>query len=337
MMDLSRLTQQLERFFAQHLEAPVRIGGVSPMEDGHAGLTFGFDLEAASQAGGYVIRLAPAGVKRRGNTDVYRQAPLLRALHANGLPVPSVPWAADDEDWFDVPYVITERLPGRTLIIWEPHPTLDQGQAFLESLWCQSAEALAPFHRLDWQHVLGDWEAPVALGDEIAKWDRILAQAPEAEWLALGEEVRSLLGRYRAPESPIGLFHGDYQPGNVLFDDGQMVGVLDWELAGIGAQLIDMGWLLMFGDPQSWHESWMPQSPASDEAMIAIYEGEMGQRFDQIRWYQAFAGYRFAVISCLNVKLHRRGQRHDPVWERFACAIPNMFIRARSLLEQFHA
>ena len=46
-------------------------------------------------------------------------------------------------------------------------------------------------------------------------------------------------------------------------------------------------------------------------------------------WYQAFAGYRFGVISCLNVKLHRRGQRHDPTWERFAPAIPHLFGRAR--------
>ena len=46
------------------------------MEDGHAGLTYGFEVVdvAGRSLGAYVIKLAPLGVARRGNTDVYRQA-----------------------------------------------------------------------------------------------------------------------------------------------------------------------------------------------------------------------------------------------------------------------
>ena len=38
-----------------------------------------FDAGGAP-VGSYVLKMAPVGVARRGNTDVYRQAPLLRAL-----------------------------------------------------------------------------------------------------------------------------------------------------------------------------------------------------------------------------------------------------------------
>ncbi|HEX9843585.1 MAG TPA: hypothetical protein VGC20_12585 [bacterium] len=51
----------------------------------------------------------------------------------------------------------------------------------------------------------------------------------------------------------------------------------------------------------------------------------------------AFAEFfvRFGVIGCLNVKLHRKGQRHDPMWERFAPSIPFLFGRAAALLRAF--
>ena len=65
------------------------------MEAGHAGLTFGFRRDRARRradaAPRLVLKLSPPGVRRAGNTDVFHQAPLLRALHAAGLPVPDVP------------------------------------------------------------------------------------------------------------------------------------------------------------------------------------------------------------------------------------------------------
>jgi aminoglycoside phosphotransferase (APT) family kinase protein len=42
--------------------------------------------------------------------------------------------------------------------------------------------------------------------------------------------------------SPLGLVHGDRQPGNILYaETGQVVALLDWELSGIGAQCYDRG------------------------------------------------------------------------------------------------
>ena len=64
----------------------------------------------------------------------------------------------------------------------------------------------------------------------------------------------------------------------------------------------------------------------------AIYEAGMGRSFADIPWYQAFAGYRLGSIGCLNVKLHRKGQRHDPIWEMMALTLSNMFERAKQLL-----
>ena len=76
------LLARLQKFIENECGPDSRVANLAAMEDGHAGLTFGFDImDAAGQPlDSYVLKLAPAGVTRRGNTDVYRQAPLLRAL-----------------------------------------------------------------------------------------------------------------------------------------------------------------------------------------------------------------------------------------------------------------
>ena len=105
-------------------------------------------------SGGYVLKLAPSNVTRRGNTDVYRQAPLLRALHRAGLPVPAVPWASPDEALLGSPFIIMERLPGRVFLVWEPHGSFPRPRSFCAEIWLQAARLLAQLHRIDWRAVV---------------------------------------------------------------------------------------------------------------------------------------------------------------------------------------
>ena len=112
---------KLDIFLRSECGPSSRVADLRPMEDGHAGLTFGFDVinNASESLGSYVLKLAPAGVARRGNTDVYRQAPLLRGLAKAGMPVPAVPWASPREDLLGAPFIIMERLPGRIFFVWD--------------------------------------------------------------------------------------------------------------------------------------------------------------------------------------------------------------------------
>lgn len=303
--------------------------------DGHAGLTFLFAVrqrETGDEVGRYVLKVPPAGVARRGNTDVYRQAPLLRALHAAGLPVPRVPFASEDESIFGVPYIVMERLPGRTFFMWDPHPAYAREPATVEPLWRQAVEALPGFHLFDWQTRLAGWQAPEPLREQVTRWQRIYQQSPEPRWIAQAAEVERLLLDSLPDGSPIGLYHGDYQPGNILYEDGRLTGVIDWEISGIGDVLLDVGWLMMAADQHNWVEGWRSICPPPVAEIREIYESRMGRRFDCIPWYQAFAGYRLGSIGCLNVKLHRKGQRHDPIWESIGLCLSNMFDRAREIL-----
>jgi len=333
-MVTEELTDNLRRFVRTQLGDDLELAGVSD-SDGHAGLTFLFETRQRASGApgpGYVLKIPPKGVARRGNTDVYRQAPLMRALHAAGLPVPRVPYASEAEDMFGVPYIVMERLPGRTFFVWDPHPSFQRTPQETEPLWRQAVEALSAIHQFDWRRQLADWQAPEPLSEQVSRWRKIYLHAPEPGWIAQAEAVETLLLETMPSGTPVGLYHGDYQPGNILYDQGRLTGVIDWEISGIGDSLLDIGWLMMVADQANWVDGWRALYPPSVAEIRDLYESRMGATFPTIPWYQAFAGYRLASIGCLNVKLHRKGQRHDPIWENMGLCLSSMFERAREIL-----
>jgi aminoglycoside phosphotransferase (APT) family kinase protein len=328
------LAARLTRFIETECGAGSRVVDLRPMEDGHAGLTFGFDVvdEASERLGSYVLKLAPAGVARRGNTDVYRQAPLLRNLKMAGMPVPAVPWASPREDLLGTPFIIMERLPGRVFFVWQPHASFPRETATVRALWLQAMELVARLHRVDWQTALADWEPPRALRDELNIWAPLLRHAQTPALADQGMELHRLLTAQIPDQGPVGVVHGDFQPGNILYDDGQANAVIDWELASIGAQGLDVGWLMMLADERAWAPPCLPVAPISRAELFDAYRQAGGPALGDIGWYQALAQFRLGAIACLNVKLHRSGKRPDRFWESMAPVISVLFARGVELL-----
>ena len=151
---------------------------------------------------------------------------------------------------------------------------------------------LARLHTVDWQSVLPDWEKPRPLRGELDFWTPLLRHAPDPQWLAVGTELSSLLAANIPDAQPIGVVHGDFQPGNILYVDGRAETLIDWELASIGSQGLDVGWLLMMSDGEAWDPAL-----AAGRARIArrsrrrISRGRRPALFN-IDWYQALAHFR---------------------------------------------
>lgn len=300
------------------------------MEDGHAGLTYGFTITDKAGERRYVLKVAPRGVRRSGNTDVFRQAPLLKALHRAGLPVPDVPFASPDDEELGSPYIVMERLPGRTFVIWDPDPAFTPAETDL--VWSQTAKTLATFHAFDCHAHLADWDHHAGLEGQVDFWQRILDKADDDDWKQRGAALAAALAAGPVDRGPVGLVHGDYQPGNVLFEDGRLTGVIDWELACIGPQYLDVGWLLMMADRKCWHDGWTPRIDCSRDEILAIYEAAAGHSVADADWFQALACFRMVAITGLNVRLHHTGKRIDPIWEKFSLSVDPLLDRGFSLL-----
>ena len=310
---------------------------VREVEDlgGHSGQTLGFKVAGGGLHLSLVVRIAPAGVAHRGSTDVLRQAPLLRVLREQGVRVPAVHTACDESRFFGAPFLVMERLPGRPLIMGP-----DTGAPWLPEADRQRAhemavEQLVRIHAVEVSSLLGTWDRPRSLREELDFWTDILQKSRDETWIDAGMKLRQRLLDQLPPRHQSGLCHGDFQTNNVLFagsgDSLEVTGIVDWEIAGIGATELDLAWFLMMNDPVAWHP--VEQRGGVDlNRLVDVYEREAGAGVANLGWFWALACFRFVAIAALNIRLHRTGRRPDEAWERAAMTVPLMYERGSALL-----
>jgi aminoglycoside phosphotransferase (APT) family kinase protein len=311
---------------------------------GHAGLSYSFELTARAgarpqaqqtpQTERLVIRLAPEGVPIAGPTDVVRQARIMASLAGTAVPVPAVKWYDSDLRWFGRPFFVVSFLNGDKLALGERTYAATETHVMV----AQAVEALAALHAVPWQPLREVWGEPLSLADEMKRLDNLLDRPTlDPKVVGRGPLLRERLRRSLPPPERvhIGCVHGDFQWSNCLFDGGRLRAVIDWELSQIGATLIDLGWLSLFSDHESWETQDLvpPHVPSPDE-IAKLYASKASSAIDiqQIRWFRAFCGYRFGVITAFNLMLHRRGKRPDPTWECIALSGPRLFERGLELL-----
>lgn len=146
-------------------------------------------------------------VRQHGAADLARnprvaaaEYRLLRLLQTEGVLAPAPIWLDESGAILPEPYVVCEYVEGET----------DFAPADVTGFCDQLAAALARIHCIS-----GD-------SHDLS----FLPARPEL--LALG-----------SPTSPV-LLHGDFWPANVLWRDGQLVAVIDWEDAAVGDPLADI-------------------------------------------------------------------------------------------------
>jgi aminoglycoside phosphotransferase (APT) family kinase protein len=338
---MAQIARQLTVFVREKTGDPdVEVGEPQALP-GHAGLSYSFAVTARAGATPrtprterLVIRLAPEGVPVAGPTDVVRQARIMASLAGTAVPVPAVKWYDSDPRWFGRPFFVVAFLAGDKLALGERTYTT----AETRSMVMRAIEALAALHALPWQPRREAWGEPLSLADEMKRLDNLLDRPTlDSKVVGRGPLLRERL-RHSLPLTErvhIGCVHGDFQWSNCLFDSGRLKVVIDWELSQIGATLIDLGWLCLFSDHESWETQDLvpPYVPSPDEiAELYASKATSAIEMEQVRWFRAFAGYRFGVITAFNLMLHRRGKRPDPTWENIALSGPRLFERGLELL-----
>ena len=312
-----------------------RVGELTTLP-GLAGQSYSFELETG--AGGaakrkrLVLRLAPEGVRPVGTADVVRQARIMKSLAGTAVPVPPVRWMDDDPAAFGRPYFIVGFVQGDKLAEGEREYSAADQQRFARSI----VKTLAALHSLPWEPRTAIWGDPRPLLEEMQQFDALLDRPMlDPKTTAGSAELRERL-RATMPAAPqIGCVHGDFQWSNSLCAGEGVQVVIDWELAQIGAALIDLGWLCLFSDRKSWidHALIPPHAPSPEEIADIYRESVTWAVSDaDLRWFRAFAGYRFGSITAFNLMLHRRGKRPDPSWEDIALSSPLLFERGRELI-----
>ncbi|GHF67192.1 hypothetical protein GCM10017056_43040 [Seohaeicola zhoushanensis] len=218
---------------------------------------------------------------------VWREALIYRALEATDVRAPRL--LAVHRSY---QAIITTAAEGRADYRRLTDP--DEKAAIAEDF----AKALAELHRHPFADLGGtDFPAPATIRgcvlDEIRTWQAMYQETGREDAL-IDLALKWLTTNLPDPEDPPVLVHGDAGPGNFLFKDGHMTGLVDWELAHPGDPVEDLAWFCMRS----------VMEPVPDfAAALAAYEAASGRTIDRERllYHRVFVSLRVVVIRHRNV------------------------------------
>ncbi len=214
-----------------------------------------------------VVRLH-GEVDRAGNPNIAAdEFRLLEIVHAAGTTAPRPLYLDTSCGLFDIPYLVVSFVEGV--------PGVELGD--VHACARRMAEQLAALHRIDWS----TYDLSFLPVQELAVVKR-LQRRPEQLDEALSEgPIRAVLEAAWPPQSsnPPGLLHGDYWPGNLLWRDGEIVALIDWEDAATGDPLADVGncrlellWAFGEGAMTAFTERYRALRPSLDYTLLPLWD-----------------------------------------------------------------
>ncbi|MHB8766327.1 MAG: phosphotransferase family protein [Deferrisomatales bacterium] len=233
---------------------------------------------------------------------------LLRAAFGAGVAVPVPLWLCRDPSVAGREFFVMRRVPG-----------------------------VASAHRVVRDPGLGGDRAALAerLGEELAKIHSIRPPRPDLGFLPLPEASPALdavarfrryldghrvarpalewglrwLERHAPPAGELVLAHHDYRTGNYRVGGAGRTAVLDWEFAGWGDPLDDLGWFCA----RCWRAGAVDREAggiADREPFYRGYERGSGRRVDPtaVGYWEVMAHVRWALIAVQQAERHLSGE-----------------------------
>lgn len=160
--------------------------------------------------------------KDQADNTIENEFELQRQLFQKGLPVAEQILLDSTGKILPTPYAVMKMVDGTTAV----------PEQNIESAVIDMANFLLRLHQLDPESIavpgLPQRENPVA---------GALKYVPDTlEWSAL----RKTIANWQTTTLPASILHGDFWPGNIIWQHDQIVAVIDWEDAAIGSPVSDV-------------------------------------------------------------------------------------------------
>jgi len=254
-----------------------------------------------------VVRLHPGDYQIFLDPAFDRQFQLLDLVGRRGwVRVPKMLWRESDPTILGRAFFVMERVAGRVPVSFPVYNAsgwlAEAAPCDRERAWLSAMAQLAAIHRIpadEVRFVHRTQFGATGFEDEFQYWMRML------EWVAPGPTppiyaaARRWLIDNRPAAPPEGLSWGDARIGNMIFDnDFQVAAVIDWEQVSLAGGLQDLGWWLLFDDLHSLGKD-VPrlEGLGTRQQTIDLWQELTGQRATDLRWYEAFAAFKLAVLS----------------------------------------
>ncbi|WP_327241816.1 phosphotransferase family protein [Streptomyces sp. NBC_01320] len=169
--------------------------------------------------------------------DIGFEAEIYRSLAGSSVPVPEVYLHEPDTAVLDRPFVIAEFVPGEAFV----HSSARFDDAGMrEEVLGRFVEMLARVHTVPVEGLpCGPGGVGTGAGDEVRHWRQRFAEV-ELSPRPIIRRVLDVLEEHAPRDHPQALVHGDFRLSNLLWRDGEIACVLDWERSFIGDPLADV-------------------------------------------------------------------------------------------------
>jgi aminoglycoside phosphotransferase (APT) family kinase protein len=280
-------------------------------------LTTGFSNDTYHIEGlNLILRLPPAAGAMLDGHDVIAQARIYQGLGriAGGPPVPEIAFICEDVSLLGAPFFAMECIAGEAvhdtdLQDWFTGAS-DPQRGDYNRQWVSAFAGLA---RLDPLPFLG---TPVLPEDDVRMWQAFAQAADCPELAALFDRLLAV----PAPRSgPPAVVHGDTKLSNLMWQDGRISAVLDWEMALNGEPLADLGYML-YGFNSAYHGPTTPQKQPGmldRNQVIALWEQVSGRSAEGVFWHEIAQIGKISAIIAEGVNMHVTGRSTDPKLTHF--------------------
>ncbi len=316
--DLNRVRDLL----AQALPAQP-VAGLRPLTTGFSNETYlveGPDL---------ILRLPPAAGAMLDGWGVLDQARIYRALGevAGGPPVPRVAAVSEDPD---LPFFVMERVPGEAIDDINMQPWFTEASDAERSRLCRTwIAAFARNAKLVPVAVLGPAMTPE---EDLRRW-RAFAGAAQSD--ATVSAIDRLLERPAPRSGPPAIVHGDPKLSNLMWSNGEISAMLDWEMALNGEPLADLAYMLYM-----FESHFHPPTRAlklsgmlSREEAIALWSAETGRPAKGVEWHEIAQFCKLCAIVAEGVNMRVSGRSSDPKLVYFQANLDSWLALTRSMLD----
>ncbi len=242
-----------------------------------------------------LLQVAPGQLE----SDLGAEFAVIHALGGKGVRAPDAYWLDADGAALGCPGFVMERIEGETSL----RTLLDPGHEASRAIALEMADAAAALHRLD---------VPGALRARFAGTPETVARQQVEEWEQLFLRHRmephpalaAAFGWLRAhtPRAArLSVVHGDFRFGNLVYRDGAVRALLDWEMAHLGDPCEDLAW--------AYRTLWGPAAHLPFEAFLRRYEDVGGPPVqpENLHFYRLFGEVKHAVISITGAHAYAAG------------------------------
>ena len=309
-IDETRLAQFISD--QDNVTGEVRLGEVNYLSDG-AGSSNGIalftahvTLDGRPRDLDLVARYDP-GVRLFKQGRFCDEFNTLTALERYGFAVPGVYWIDIDGEQLGCPGYIMDRAYGEPprQAFYSTGALADVSPEARKEMMLQGADFLARLHSAEIgaetvPHLVTRGEGGSGLERELRWWlneVHLAAPADNAMRLYLDAAHDWLLANRPADLAEV-LVHGDANFGNIMFMDGRISAVLDWELSYLGLGETDLAYMTVLSEMFKVLDTPAEGVPTEAE-FIARYEQGIGRPVRAWAYSAAFAYFKIACVGVL--------------------------------------